>query len=293
MNHSKINWALLLMIIGGYLIWLRIYPPLPHTRHQQLFEGIRYLREVRRIPRPLVINLLLVDLTNQQLSFLVTPGEQVAQGELRARTTSQFLTEFKLQVAINGSFFFPFHSNAPWSYYPHVGDPVKVLGLSSSRGQVYSPANKYFATFYLSADNRASFEQPLGEIYNALSGKELLLKQGQPPESLTKGEYNTTPYPRSAIALDQEATTLILMVVDGKQTGYSEGVTLHELAEIIKEYQGYTALNLDGGGSATLVTEGPLGKPVLLNSPFHTRIRGRERPVANHLGIYVSQGRRN
>jgi exopolysaccharide biosynthesis protein len=63
-------------------------------------------------------------------------------------------------------------------------------------------------------------------------------------------------------------------------------VTLAELAEIVIGYGGDTALNLDGGGSTTLVVEGKSGKPVRLNSSIDNRIPGRERPVANHLGIY-------
>jgi exopolysaccharide biosynthesis protein len=44
------------------------------------------------------------------------------------------------------------------------------------------------------------------------------------------------------------------------------------------------AINLDGGGSSTMVLK--LGvTPQVVNSPIHTSIPGRERPVANHLGL--------
>jgi len=33
------------------------------------------------------------------------------------------------------------------------------------------------------------------------------------------------------------------------------------------------------------VIKGPDGAPLLLSSPIHTRIPGRERPIADHLGI--------
>ena len=80
---------------------------------------------------------------------------------------------------------------------------------------------------------------------------------------------------------------MIVIAVDGRQPNYSEGVNLAELAEIAIEYGAYTALNLDGGGSTTLVIEGESGRPELLNSPIDNRIPGRERPVENHLGIYA------
>lgn len=62
---------------------------------------------------------------------------------------------------------------------------------------------------------------------------------------------------------------------------------MDELADLLLEYGAYSAINMDGGGSVTLVVEGPDGKPEVLNSPIHARIPGLERPVANHLGIYA------
>jgi len=47
-----------------------------------------------------------------------------------------------------------------------------------------------------------------------------------------------------------------------------------------------TALNLDGGGSSTMVISTPAGARVL-NAPIHTRIPMRQRPVGNHLGLYA------
>ena len=80
---------------------------------------------------------------------------------------------------------------------------------------------------------------------------------------------------------------MIILLVDGRQPNYSEGVTMAELVGILREYGAYSALNLDGGGSTTLAIEGESGEPVLLNSPIDNRIPGRERPVANHLGIFA------
>jgi hypothetical protein len=52
------------------------------------------------------------------------------------------------------------------------------------------------------------------------------------------------------------------------------------------ELGAYKALNLDGGGSTTLVVADS-GGTRSLNSPIHTRIPMRQRPVANHLGFYA------
>jgi len=47
------------------------------------------------------------------------------------------------------------------------------------------------------------------------------------------------------------------------------------------------AMAMDGGGSSTLVVEDDDGSPIILNTPIDNYIPGRERPVGNHLGIYI------
>jgi exopolysaccharide biosynthesis protein len=91
---------------------------------------------------------------------------------------------------------------------------------------------------------------------------------------------------RVAIATNAPGTTLWIVVVDGKQLFYSEGMTFLELTELLMKLGVYDAINLDGGGSATLVMETSWGAK-LLNAPIHTHVPLRERPVGNHLGFYA------
>ena len=81
---------------------------------------------------------------------------------------------------------------------------------------------------------------------------------------------------------------MTVVLVDGRQHGYSEGVTLPELSALLVELGVHDAIELDGGGSATLVAADEDGEPRVLNSPIHSRIPGRERPVANHLGVRIA-----
>ena len=68
------------------------------------------------------------------------------------------------------------------------------------------------------------------------------------------GASGTEPHPRTA-AGHTNAGELILLVVDGRQLG-SRGVNLHELATLMRDLGCVEALNLDGGGSTTLVVDG-------------------------------------
>ena len=278
--------AFLLIASGGYSYWY-------HHRSQGepavtvLFDGITYERDVRKSPRPLVIHVVTVNLDSPKIGFFVTPGEPIAGRQLPASTTSQFLRRFAVQVAINANFFHPWYAKGPLAYYPHVGDPVDVTGLAVSQEKPYSQPKETFATLYLTADNRASIGKPLENTFNAISGRPLVLSDGKVIESIDK-PGSPTLHPRTAVALDKTRRKMLLFVIDGRQPNYSEGVTLKELAEITAEYGADVALNLDGGGSSTLVIEGPDGEPTVLNSPIHGRIPpGRERPVANHLGIFA------
>jgi hypothetical protein len=141
-------------------------------------------------------------------------------------------------------------------------------------------------TLYISEDNEVSFNEPRGGVYNAISGDRIVLSRGDIPSSLPE---NDSPQPRTAIGIDEQGETMLILVADGRQPFYSDGVTLAELAAIMQGYGMHTALNLDGGGSSTLVVEGFLGFANVLNSPVDRSIPGLQRPVGNHLGIWVRE----
>ena len=104
-----------------------------------------------------------------------------------------------------------------------------------------------------------------------------------------EGLDSEIPAPRTVIGVDFGPDRLVIIVVDGRQPFYSEGATLTQLADLMIDYGVYTAMNMDGGGSSTLVIEDQWGNAQVLNSPIDSQIPGRERPVANHLGVYVDQ----
>lgn len=73
-----------------------------------------------------------------------------------------------------------------------------------------------------------------------------------------------------------------MVVADGRQPGYSAGMTLDALTAVFEQLGAHAAINLDGGGSSTLAARVD-GDVRALNRPIHTGIPGRERPVANQL----------
>lgn len=279
---QRLAWGLGLTVVlpglayGSLLLSRPARAPVTRT----LFDGVKYRRLVRHSPRPMLIHIVEIDLQAPGISVAVTAPTDPESRYFEAQTTSDFLENSGTQLAINGSFFYPFHSETPWNYYPRSGEPVSPIGQSIADGIPLVPARKDWGVLCIDAERRAAIF-PMAcppATQQAIAGQSTLSLDGQHPDTSDRA------YPRTVIAVDAGGETLWSILVDGRQPGYSEGATLEELAQIARDLGAIAALNLDGGGSTTLAVEAGSGARVL-NSPIHTRIPGRERPVANHLGI--------
>ncbi|MEX2280959.1 MAG: phosphodiester glycosidase family protein [Gemmatimonadota bacterium] len=92
----------------------------------------------------------------------------------------------------------------------------------------------------------------------ALGGFPWLLRAGQAVLAQQPGvrpEFGEQRHPRSAIGFTVDGRAL-LVVVDGRQAPYSDGMTLKELTDLMQRLGAHDALNLDGGGSTALAIRG-------------------------------------
>ena len=253
----------------------------PAATRDKLYDGIIYERIVRQEPRLMVIHVVTVDLKAEGIKLLVTPGDADNELPLQARTTTEFVEGFDVQLAINGDAFTPWQDLGPLGYTPKSGERVSPIGFAASNGSIYSQDTDEEPTLYLYQSNLGSLNGLVGKIYNAISGNALLVWNG----AIVEGLNSSDAEPRTAVGLDRGGRKLIIVVVDGRQAGYSQGATLAELAQILLDNKAHNGMNMDGGGSSTLAVQRPNGEIELLNSPVHQGIAGRERPVGNHLGI--------
>ena len=104
----------------------------------------------------------------------------------------------------------------------------------------------------------------------AIGGRIRLVKNGRVNETLEKhhlSQKNHTPGKRQRdlalsyeprTALGYNAQKLILIVADGRRSGYSTGLSLYRLASILVELGATEAINLDGGSSSTFVIDGKI-----------------------------------
>lgn len=114
------------------------------------------------------------------------------------------------------------------------------------------------------------------KLKEALGGYNMLVKNNRIiPQK--HNSFSLTRHPRTALGIKNKRE-VFLVVVDGRQPEYSNGMPLDELAHLMKLLGAKTAINLDGGGSSTLIsTDASTGEWINRNKPS-----GKvERAVAN------------
>ncbi len=122
-------------------------------------------------------------------------------------------------------------------------------------------------------------------VSDAIGGGPLLVRDGAPVYRANEAFTTSQLAPRGPrTAVGQRADGGVLLVTtDGRQPGYSIGMTNFELAQTLVRLGAVRGMALDGGGSSTLAFDG-----AVLNSPSD----GKERAVATALmlqyfGVYV------
>jgi hypothetical protein len=97
---------------------------------------------------------------------------------------------------------------------------------------------------------------PWSNVDSALSAGPLLLAGGrrveEPEKESIRRIFWIARHPRTAAARRADGT-ILLVTVDGRQPEWSVGMTLTELTDLLLELGAVDAVNLDGGGSTTMV----------------------------------------
>jgi hypothetical protein len=120
-----------------------------------------------------------------------------------------------------------------------------------------------------------------GAVREMVGGFPLLILDGRSVLHRVPGireAFSEGRHPRTAVGIRSDGRILIV-VVDGRQPQHSVGMSLPELTTLMLQLGASDAVNLDGGGSTTLVTTNGI-----VNRPSDSE----ERPVAN--GLVVRAG---
>ncbi len=141
----------------------------------------------------------------------------------------------------------------------------------------------------------------LDDVWQAIGAGPLILKDGEfhqdslkpfpDGEEFTpdwKKEHYLLRQPRSAVGVSEDGRKVVLITVDGRQPDFSLGIYQKQMADLMLEFGASDAMDLDSGGSATMVIEGKVvNHPSDGANPDGTG--GRERAVANALLVFCGR----
>jgi hypothetical protein len=255
------------------------------------------------MPDLMVIYALRVDLTDPDIQLYATPrissGYVTDSHETGGYTVSNFLTMHGLQVAVNANYFHDpgtSDTESP-SYTESPGTPFDIIGLLISKGVVVSPQDSgdYTASFMFTSNNQVTFyptnwpANPTAGIETAVTGLYTVLRSNINVGSnyIGSGDFVHQVNPRTALGVSQNRQYIYLLVIDGRQPGYSNGSLDWETAKWLQKLGAWDGANMDGGGSSCMVIEGTTGKPIELNRDSAAAAYGIERTVGSQFGIYA------
>jgi len=279
-----------------FMLVLLLVPSLSAAAVQtsEPFVGVRLERFVRSKSRPEIIHLAIIDPEAPGIRFLVTPSNGDPNGplpgdpnlETTRETTLQFITRQHAQLGINGSFF---------TFVKHTLDTDNV-SLVISDGHVVSPLDPHRAwVLNITPDHHVQIRKvtanevgkPDSQLHDAIAGSDLLVDQGK-LVAPTGSKFDDSHPPRTAVGVTREGH-LLLMTVDGRQPGFSEGMSLQEVARFLMAHGAVEALNFDGGGSTTMAIADP--HPRIINFPSDHKPdgnAGEARAVGVNLGVFAN-----
>lgn len=273
-------FTLLLLAIFPFL-WVRLNRPIRTEMIQTLSPGVTYQRHILTEPNT-IAHLIKIDLSQTNPIFQVTPSDEA--DKFPAIKTTAFSSQFDVDIAINGSFY---------QLNRQTGDLLPI-GLVISDGVLENNGRSRYPALCVSNQQTLSFHNDGNcppDSLQGIAGNVMVVQNGRPLDVRNgrfPGRANAfRPEPRTAVGLSADGQTLFLVVIDGRQGNYSTGMTMTQLAEFMVSLGVENALNLDGGGSSTLVTQSWHG-PIIRNSPIHNGIPTLQRPIPTHLGITLN-----
>jgi hypothetical protein len=109
----------------------------------------------------------------------------------------------------------------------------------------------------LQAGSAVTLEWTLGRtnVWDAMGGSPVLVANGARVVGTCTTSFCSSRNPRTGVGVTADGR-ILMVVVDGRQAGWSVGVSLPKFAAIFRKLGAVSALNLDGGGSSTMVVRG-------------------------------------
>lgn len=227
---------------------------------------------------------------NQYLCVLeVAPGARfdiVSAPDKTLELTSSLAGRYGATAAINGSFF---NMRAPYGSVnylrvdgselaPNAYDSYENRTKGRSTRQTGAVATFEGNLYVLKSDDIARWESDI-EAEDVVTSGPMLLTGGK-TEAVVRDKFNTNRHPRTAVGRKADGT-VVLLTADGRNK-MAAGLSMVELQQVMASLGCVDAINLDGGGSTTMVVRGEVVNHPSDNKQFDA---AGERVVANAICI--------
>jgi len=245
-------------------------------------EAIDYIFIRSDFPVSERIHVAVIDLLCPGLKICITPeiGKKMF--------TSQFAEKYNCIVAINGE-----AGKSPFADNEDTNDPHAhpKLGIWSgnwiAKGKPVLLADTAYRPFMsFDKNNKAKYFQAkiedrsfTPEKYNTIWGRFDMLVNGQ-----IFPMHNDLLQPRTGMGINEGGNKLVLLVADGRRSGYSLGLDSATTAKIMRLFGVTDAMFCDQGGSSCMYLKSRDGLASVPSDGV-----GNERPVYSHFGVAVKE----
>lgn len=245
-------------------------------KETKLNNGVQeyYLEYISDKNLPMVMFLLKADLRNKDVVLKpLIPNGQLTFGmqTIPDMIGSNRFEGYKIIAAVNSDYF-DMKTGEPRGITIIDGIPIKATTTSTrSYFGVTKTGNPIVGDMQVFASQKNMLQHSLG-------GFQKLVENGK-----SRNQTDISVHPRTAVGFTANKEVYFL-VVDGRSEAYSNGLMLHELAEVFYALGVQEAVNLDGGGSSTFATV-MQSNVIIKNRPSD----GKPRKVANGWAICIKQ----
>ena len=194
--------------------------------------------------------------------------------------TTELADKYGATVAVNGSYF---RMKAPYGSVTYVKVDGRQVGANSLSANSPERSDRIGGSVAFKGRRARMYKVDSEDrewedcipAEDVLCAGPLMILQGR-DEYVARTSFNTTRHPRTAVGMRRDGSR-VLVVVDGRNA-MSAGVSISELQQIMRWLGCVDALNLDGGGSSTMVVNGEIINHPCDNGRFDA---AGERSVSN------------
>lgn len=262
-------------VVVAVLAWLPVQSTgeqVDWSSAERVTDGIDMIGLSYESPRLMKAKAIRVDLFNKSLAFTASgradrwgqpmPGYTNLTIRTRRETVEEFMMNARAPIELGGrglDMLVAFNTS-PWSPCPEpTPTPYgQTHGYNVSDGVVVSDdyeSSRVRGLFVVWKNGRVDVRPtPLpknsrDDVWIAHSGFAIILKDGQPLFRQNEGAV----HPRTVVGVSRDGRWLYVLALEGRHKNVSLGADYYDLAQIMLSLGASDALNMDGGGSTTLL----------------------------------------